>query len=272
MPNLFDAADASVSAKAVRSVKRGSTISIVSLNVQSAGRERFAKIFNYIKDINPDIVVLSEVKDTSATSEFLDRMDLYGYKDTSLGKRGLDAYYTVILRGINGKSLTVDTESLRARVAITRIEVVGKKDIYIIGIYAPAYGALNLDKRKRFFSDLSNNVLSRICMAEKHVLLIGDFNMVEETYHRHIPAAVRESIPYFAKFLEHGLSDSVRHLYPEKAGYTWISPQTGEGQRLDHVFSTPEVQSWIRILSIDDSCRQSKISDHSAIHVGITVS
>lgn len=268
--DLFQANDARSKSEPIKELSKGDLVSLVALNVQSAGKDRFEKIYDYLLRANSDVIVLSELKGKRPTTDFLGRMSLLGYEDTEI-KMSPEGHYAVILRRVTGKMLKVETESLEKRSSITRVDVKGSSSLYVVGIYPPAYGVQNIDSRKSYFNDLDQKILFRLSSLNKSILLVGDFNLVEKKFHEHIPREVRESEPYLRMIARNGLQDVVRTFFPAEASYTWISPVTGEGQRLDHVYASTDLISSISKIFLDNSVRLSKISDHSAIRLEMTV-
>lgn len=266
MTDLFQANDASSKSEPVRKLSKGDHVSFLALNVQSAGKERFEKIFNYLSSANPDVIILSEIKGKRPTDDFLYRMSLLGYEDTQVNMNS-EGHYAINLRRVTGKLLNVETKILEKRTSITRIDAKHHYSLYVVGIYPPAYGTQNIDSRRTYFNALEEKILSRLSSVNKKILLIGDFNLVEEKFHNHIPNEVRESEQYLKMIRRYGLIDAVRTFYPSKVPYTWVSPVTGEGQRLDHAFISEDLSASISRLILDDHVRLSKISDHSSIRL-----
>lgn len=243
---------------------------IISMNIQSAGKERLNYISRYLIEQDPDIIILSEVVQKKATHTFLEYLAQHGFAGMSLRDHSQDRYNALIGRRVMGKELPIQTASLSSRGAITKIDIRFCSPLYIVGLYSPAFNAKNTDVRRIFFKDLLERVINRLCQAQNNVLIVGDLNLVEERYHRHVPDLSHDSAPYLKAFDEIGLRDELRFRYNDTPQYTWICPRTGEGQRLDHVFSFGAVGDWIDDIQIDHQVRYSKLSDHSAVNIKLT--
>lgn len=62
MPDLFEVADASIYAQDLRMASSKEPLHLISLNIQSAGKDRLERILEYLTTSDPDLIILSEVK------------------------------------------------------------------------------------------------------------------------------------------------------------------------------------------------------------------
>ena len=269
MPDLFAASDAVQQARRMRPAAVGMPFKVVALNLQNAGAERYDLLHAYLQSCDADLLVLTELKEKPATSDFLQRLALGGYADADLSSCGPRAYHATILRSLQGTALPVKTESLRSRAAITRLSIAGADPLYVIGLYVPAFNEENQAERDRFFKDLDEKVLARLVAGKANILLTGDLNIVEPAFHDHLPEFVRECRSRFAVLGQHGLRDVMRERAQDQPHYTWMSPMSGQGQRLDYVFASETVCPWIETVEIDHGPRAEKLSDHSALHITV---
>ena len=269
MPDLFSANDARMQSRRLSLASVEIPFRVLALNLQNAGQERLSRILSYLTSSDADILVLTEVRNKVASKDFFEHLSLLGYQDAELPDCGPDAYHSVVLRSVHGRRMQISTTSLKSRAAITRITIKGADSLYVVGLYAPSFNGKNTNEREVFFKDLDQRVLRRIAKSKDNILLLGDLNLVESHFHEHLPDFAKESSKYLSMLEAHGLIDTVRRSYPKDAKYTWFSPMTGKGQRLDHVFSSNSVLSWVESITVDDKPRNDGLSDHSAIQINI---
>ena len=94
--------------------------------------------------------------------------------------------------------------------------------------------------------------------------IIGDFNTG-----RHYIDEKRKTFycsEYFDRFKEASLIDSWRSRNQEIKEYSWYSSK-GNGFRIDHVFSTPDLDKMLSDVHYSHVEREKGLSDHSALIV-----
>ena len=104
--------------------------------------------------------------------------------------------------------------------------------------------------------------------AELSHLFIGDFNTglhgIDEK------GSTFYCAEHFSALPKAGLADSWRSRNPTEKEFSWYS-QAGNGFRIDHVFSSAAADSQIQSVYYDHIPRESGITDHSALVVGIAI-
>jgi exodeoxyribonuclease-3 len=116
-----------------------------------------------------------------------------------------------------------------------------------VNVYVPnsGNGLVRLDYRQQWDRDF-NEYLTML-QNTKPVVVCGDFNVAHQPIDLARPKAnydksagyTQREIDGFSRFLENGLIDSFRHLYPDEVKYSWWSYRAGAreknvGWRIDY--------------------------------------
>ncbi|MFN3688698.1 endonuclease/exonuclease/phosphatase family protein [Salinarimonas sp.] len=267
MRDLFVASDELKGYTEPAFIQAGSEYVLFSANIQNSGADRAAQIAEFVRNLLPDILILSELKRKPATISLLEHLRRIGYNPLDLDDDTEQSQYHVVVGSrLRCVELKVSTESLRNRLKILRLEAHPPfEPVYVVAVYAPAYNPENLALRRRFFDDLQNAVLRRLHSTAKNAFIVGDLNIVDAVHHAHVADFAAESAPVFSAFASTGFVDLLRRRFRREPAYTWYSPRTGEGQRLDHLFARGKLVDHVGEVAIDHDFRICKLSDHSAI-------
>ena len=244
----------------------GKEYSVFALNIQNAGMNRIEGIFNLLKNTNPDIIALSELKNKPSTEVLFEKLHDLGYISTPIFDSRVDVYHSAVLSRIKFKNLKVETPVLKNRVKVTKFNM-NEPNAYllIISVYGFAHNLKNSDDRKNFKSAFEERILNRLNGRNHNVIILGDLNILEKQFHDTFPNWVIEDAAHFNHFRKCHYIDYFRKTRGNEAGYTWYSPRTGIGQRLDYIFSSEAICSSITTLDIHHELRLQKISDHSGL-------
>jgi exodeoxyribonuclease-3 len=245
---------------------------IISWNVNGI-RSIFGKTFlDYLRESNPDIICLQEIKaDSDELSEEYSQIDgYYSYFNSSSLKKGHSgvAVYTKI-----------KPTSVEIKLGISRFDHEGRclkltfDDFILFNFYIPNGGREKKDvpykmevykKLLNLFKEISN----------ENIILAGDFNIAhneidvfnfKQNYKNTMfTPEEREQI---TKIIGLGYIDTFRYKYPEKKAYTWW-PYMSDlrerdiGWRIDYIFVSNSLKPLIK-----DSFTQREIlgSDHGPL-------
>lgn len=238
-------------------------------NMQNPGAERAHRLVQALAEEAFDLMVLSELQAKPACQTLLSELRALGYQTTELQDDGTRGYRTAVVSRLQFEELPVETRSLAGRVRVVRVQTRSTM-LYLVGVYGVTYNQRNADQRQRYKADFEARVLGRLARVSAGVLIAGDLNILEPRFHDHLPEQVADDRDHYARFHENGFVDLFRSVYPDRPEYTWYSPRTLEGQRLDHIFAGGPARSWIGDITPRHDFRQSKLSDHTAIAASIT--
>lgn len=220
---------------------------IVTLNIQHGGGKRISPIIAFLKQLNADLIVLTE----------------YRLDDKNLGKQLVELGYKNQIAG-NAQSkensvLIVSKVAFEVLSTSQRIVSVRLNDIVIFGVYFPQG-----DEKRPIYMKLKDGVMD----AGSLVLVLGDFN----TGLHYIDEAGKTfaCADSFESLKDVGLVDSWRTRHPTTKEFSWFSSQ-GNGFRIDHVFCSELLEQKVSNIEYIHSPRESKITDHSALVVEVSV-
>jgi len=243
---------------------------IITWNVNGIRSVFKTTFLDWLKNENPDIVCLQEIKaDWNELPEEYTYIDGYYSYFHSAKKKGYSgvAVYTKV------KPITVDTVF-----GLERFDDEGRslkltfQDFILYNFYIPHGGRMKenlgykLDVYKKLFATLKD-------LQGKEVILTGDFN-IAHTHLDLVNAKQNENNTMFTPqerqqldaLIYRGYIDTFRKVYPEKKAYTWW-PYANEarerdiGWRIDYVFVTKNLERAIEDVFMR---RETRGSDHGA--------
>jgi exodeoxyribonuclease III len=252
----------------------------VSWNVNSIRKGVYDELFKLVNEQTPDIICFQETKATGHDAEkyFKDKdclLDLYPYRywnDSVSGQAGVAVWSKI-------KPVKVMYEIPRVyQLKEGRIIIAEFENLTILNTYVPntGRGEIAEDQRKVWHNALVAWLADQF-ENDKLLVWCGDLNVVSEpeldtSHHRVRPKRLIAGLKQFEKdhfdeYIELGLSDAFRYLYPDEVSFTWYSPRNpGVGWRLDYFLVND-------MSKIDDVIHNEKlpsiVSDHTWIIIKI---
>ena len=253
---------------------------IASWNVNSV-RARINNISNYIKDENPDVIMLQEIKTQDENFPYQDLKNL-GYDSYVFGQKsynGVAFISKINLKNINKKFIKDDLN--QSRIITAEIKI-GNKMVELINIYVPNGNPIDTEKYeykknwlKKFISRVKKNL-----SVNSNLLIAGDFNIIPEEidvydFKRYENDALGklEIRKKFRELLNLGFKDVYRYINKKKQEYTFWdyfagSWQKNYGMRIDHFLISTNLIENIKSININKKPRsKTKPSDHTPIEL-----
>lgn len=210
--------------------------------------------FHYLRDEDPDILCLQEIKALPEQVEH--SFDGYHVFWNSAQRKGYSGTMTLtkkepisVRRGIG-----VEVFDIEGRVLTLEFE-----DFFLVNIYTPnaKRGLERLDERMVFEEELKSFLAS---LADvKHVIVCGDLNVAHKEIDLKNPEANRRNAGFtdeerekFTLLLESGFIDTFRHFYPDATDvYSWWSQITrarsrNAGWRIDYFLVSDGMKEMIK--------------------------
>ncbi len=259
-----------------------SLMKIVSWNVNSV-RARINNILIYIKQANPDILLLQEIK-TQDESFPYEEFEKIGFKSYVYGQKSYNG--VAIISKIELKKVNKDfikDKFKQSRIITAEIEL-KKKRIELINIYVPNGNPINTEKyeyKKDWLKKFISNVKKKL-LSNRNLLIAGDFNIIPEEidvydFKRYENDALGklEIRKKFRELINLGLKDIYRLKNKTKQEYTFWdyfagSWQKNYGMRIDHFLLTNNLVENIVSININKNPRsKEKPSDHTPIELEI---
>ncbi len=153
---------------------------IISWNVNSV-RARIENIKNYIKDSDPDVLLLQEIKtqnDNFPNDEFKN----LGYVSYVFGQKSYNGVAIISKIELNNININFITDDLKQSRIITAELKFKKKIIDLVNIYVPNGNPVDTEKyeyKKAWLKKFINNIKKKI-QKNSNILIAGDFNIIPE--------------------------------------------------------------------------------------------
>ena len=255
---------------------------IVSWNVNSV-RARIENILNYIKDTNPDILFLQEIK-TENINFPSEAFKENGYNSYVFGQKSYNGVAFLSKCKITNVKNDLIKDKLKQSRIITGEILVNKKKIKLINIYVPNGNPIDSEKyeyKKRWLTSFVKKIKKELSL-NPNLILSGDFNIIPEEidvydYNRYKNDALfkLEIRKKFRELINLGFNDVYRYFNKSKQEYTFWdyfagSWQKNYGMRIDHFLVSNSLLENLKSININKTPRsKSKPSDHTPIELEI---
>lgn len=239
---------------------------IVGWNIRAGGGRRAERIADQLDRWNPDIVALSEFRDTPASRWIADHLrernlsfQLTTSSETLRARNGLLIASRWPLERVNIRP----HPQPRQRCLMTY--VMSPKPIVVVAVHGPLGG----NGLRRLFNARLLSIVKR--WNQFPGLVIGDTNTGKRDIDEESPVFSEYDDNWMDALATAGWPDAFRHLYPKRRAYTWYSPNKGNGFRLDEAFVQrsllKQLENTRYIWAHDPGERRDAVSDHAAIIV-----
>ena len=255
---------------------------IISWNVNSV-RARIENILNYIRESNPDILFLQEIKtqnENFPSATFKEN----GYNSYVFGQKSYNGVAFLSKSKIeNVKNDFIKDKFKQSRI-ITGEIFLNKKKTKIINIYVANGNPVNTEKyeyKKNWLTSFIKKVKKEL-VTNSNLIISGDFNIIPEEidvydYKRYENDALfkLEIRKKYREIINLGFNDIYRHFNKSKQEYTFWdyfagSWQKNYGMRIDHFLISNNLLENIKSININKKPRsKTKPSDHTPIELEI---
>ena len=253
---------------------------ISSWNINSV-RARIENIINYIKDTNPDILLLQEIKTENKNFPFNDFKNL-GYSSYVYGQKSYNG--VAFLSKIDVKKIDIKfikDKNRQSRIIVGEIQN-KSKIIKIINIYVPNGNPIGTEKyeyKKEWYISFIKNI-KKILSDNENIIIGGDFNVIPEEidvydYKKYQNDALfkLEIRKKFRELINCGFHDIYRYFNKKKQDYTFWDYMSGawqknNGMRIDHFLISNSLLNDVKKVNINKNPRSKiKPSDHTPIEI-----
>ena len=255
---------------------------IISWNVNSV-RARIENIKHYIKDSEPDVLMLQEIK-TQDENFPNDEFKNLGYISYVFGQKSYNGVAIISKHELDNTNKNFIKDDLNQSRIITAELKLKKKKIHLINIYVPNGNPVDTEKyeyKKNWLKKFISNVEKKI-QKNSNILIAGDFNIIPEEIDVHDfkryenDALGRLEIrKKYRELINLGFKDVYRLKNKTKQEYTFWdyfagSWQKNYGMRIDHFLLSNSLIENIKSININKKPRsKEKPSDHTPIELEI---
>lgn len=246
---------------------------IISYNVNGIRAALRKGLIDWLKEVNPDIVCLQEIKAQNEQIPVFDFVEA-GY---------INFWFPAKRKGYSGVAILTKTEpdKMVYGMGIEKYDDEGRflradyGDISVVSVYFPS--GSSGDERQAFkiqwLADFQKYI-NKLKKSRPNLILAGDYNICHEAIDIHDPirnAKVSGFLPeerkWMTQFLNSGFTDSFRYFNNEPNNYTWWSFRANArarnlGWRIDYeMISNPIAKKLKRALILPEV----KYSDHCPV-------
>lgn len=250
---------------------------IATWNINSV-RQRIEHLTGWLKDAEPDVVCLQEIK---CLDEAFPRMEIeaLGYRVETHGQKTFNGVALLsrhpledIRRGLPG-----DESDEQARYIEAVVTPADGPVVRVASIYLPNGNPVSTDKyayKLRWMERLETHVRD-LMQHEEPLFLCGDYNVIPQPVDARHPDQwtndalfLPETRAAFRRLLALGLTEAVRAASDDGDLYTFWDYQAGawqknNGIRIDHILMSPQAADRFGGVRIDKALRANeKPSDH----------
>jgi exodeoxyribonuclease-3 len=253
---------------------------IATWNVNSV-RQRTEHLLRYLRDVEPDVLCLQELKCVEASFPRTE-VEALGYNCAIHGQKGFNGVAILAKRPFDVESgLPGDPNDEQARY-IEAIVPNGDGIVRVASIYLPNGNPPETEKYtyKLAFMDRLAAHAEHLLRLEEPLVLAGDYNVIPAPGDCYDPAAwagdalfLPETRARFRVLLNLGLTDALRATTDTKGLYSFWDYQAGAWQRnkgilIDHLLLSPQAADRLLSVTIDKERRgEDKPSDHVPVRI-----
>ncbi len=248
---------------------------ISTWNVNSV-RARLDNIKKYIKQSNPDIILLQEIKTEEKNFPYLE-FEKLGYISYVHGQKSYNGVCILSKKKINEIYTNLPGDKVKqARIISSKIKI-NNKNINLINIYLPNGNPVDTEKYqyKKNWLDLLVKYLNQKIKKGDLIIISGDFNIIPEDIDVYDPKKYLNDALFrieirkkYREIINLGLIDVFRHFNKKEGHYTFWdymkgSWQKNNGLRIDHMLVSNSLIDLVKKIEINKKIRsQIKPSDH----------
>ena len=256
---------------------------ITTWNVNSVNA-RIEHIIKFIKKDQSDIYLLQELKCTNDNFP-LKEIEKLGYYSNINGQKAWNgvALVSKLPLKINHKKIPTFTEDENARFIETEIKFSKlKQKIKLLNIYLPNGNPIETEKfdyKMKWMKKFNDYVLD--CVKNNIPMIIGgDFNVIPNDDDVYSPENFKNDActhpltrGHFRVLLNNGFTDTVKYFIKGNTNWTFWGYrgggwQKGNGLRIDHFLTTPDLTDLIKKVVINREPRGwEKASDHTPVTI-----
>jgi exodeoxyribonuclease III len=258
---------------------------IATWNVNSI-RQRLGHLLDYLKEVNPDILCLQELKcqdDTFPREE----IEALGYSCVVSGQKAFNGVALLSQIALSDVSIGLpeDEDDQQARY-IEAMTTISGKTVRVASIYLPNGNPVDSEKypyKLGWMKRLKHHA-QRLLEQEEILVLAGDYNIIPHERDAAHPEAWTddalfrpESRAAFREILNLGLSDALRLVDNRDQLYTFWDYQAGawpknNGICIDHLLLSPQAADRLQNTLIHKDMRgRDKPSDHVPVMIELAL-
>ncbi len=255
---------------------------ITTWNVNSINA-RIEHLVKFIKNDQSDVYLLQELKCTNENFPY-GELEKINYKSYVNGQKAWNGVAFISKNKIKILNENIPNyKDQNSRIIETEIILKNiKKKIKLINIYLPNGNPIETEKfdYKLQWMENFNKYIETLIKQNIPVLIGGDFNVIPNDEDVYSPENFKNDAcahpltrEYFRKLLNLGFTDTVKYFVDGNTnwtfwGYRGGNWQKGNGLRIDHFLTSPELTDLIKNIFVNREPRGwEKASDHTPVTI-----
>ncbi len=259
---------------------------IATWNVNSINA-RIEHLINFIRKDKSDIYLIQELKCTNENFPYkeIEKLNYFSYVN---GQKAWNGVAILSKKKIDIKCYKIPTykEDLNSRFIESEIKIEGiNKKIKLICIYLPNGNPIGTEKFEYKINWMKkfNKYVDELISNDFPIIIGGDFNVIPTDDDVYSPENFKDDAcahpdtrEQYQILINKGFVDTVKYFIEGKTnwtfwGYRGGNWQKGNGLRIDHFLTSPEITDKIKKVEINREPRGlEKASDHTPVIIEIS--
>ncbi len=258
-------------------------VRIASWNINSV-RIRINHIKKFIAEVEPDIIMLQEIK--CSNDDFPDFHNEIDYKVSINGQKGKFGVAVLIKKNLTFEEFELSSEILNKESRVNFLYI-NELNLNLINVYTP--NGNPMDNNEKFEFKISwleelNKLSKSLIKKNKNVLIAGDFNVLEnekdvndfEEWGNDALGNIKIR-KKFREILSSGLSNVVRLFNAPGEKFSFWDYQRGSWERndgllIDHFLLSPKYLESVQDINFESDYRGlEKPSDHIPLWISLDI-
>ena len=250
-------------------------LKVISYNVNGVRAAIKKGLLDWLKDMNPDVICLQELKADDGAFDYAAFENL-GYHCATFPAQKKGYSGVAILSKIKADHVekgcgikAYDDEGRNIRIDIG--------DLSIMSVYIPS--GTSGDERqavKMEYLDKFYDYINKLQKERPKLLICGDYNICHKEIDIHNPVSNKdtsgfkpEERAWMSKFFDSGFIDTFRHFHKEPHQYSWWSLRANsrannKGWRIDYISATKDLEKNLLDATM---YQQAMHSDHCPVYL-----
>ncbi len=258
-----------------KSIARYKKMKIATWNVNSLN-VRQPQVLEWLLNQQPDVLALQELK--LEQDKFpIAALNMMGWNAVWSGQKTYNGVAIISRHNMQDVHIGLPEMADDPQRRVIAATINGVRVINVYCVNGEALDSPKFEYKRQWFAALTQFVRDELARYPELVLL-GDFNIAPadadvydpKKWHEHIHCSSEERA-WFQALLNLGLTDSLRHLHPDGAFYTWWDYrgamfQKGLGLRIDHILLSAPLLANLTAVQVDTDTRANeRPSDHAPV-------
>jgi exodeoxyribonuclease III len=244
------------------------SLRLMTLNISGPSMGRAQRLLEYLCEIDPDIVVLTETRANAGTGFLLESFQDAGYEveapmSASNGERGV-----AILHRVADSSVVSSTDPVDLSHRLVSLLIGSRPTLTLMGVYVPSRDASpdKVLRKQTFVEQMTERV--RGVAKERDLILMGDLNVIGRNHYPKYSNFRAWEYDLLDQIASVGLVDVFKELNPGVQAHSWIG-RKGAGYRYDYVFVSESLSAHVQGCEYLHEPRERGITDHAALQMTI---